>query len=150
MNKMKTPEKSGNYIVLIRSGHIFSVTYSKKYDLWNSDDRHKTRESASKYALESVVGWLDEDKFIEFIKEKEQCDKMIIKMKNPDKSGIYVVITRGGNIEDMLYSKKHNLWNARDSDTREGALMSSFSNIIAWIEKDEVIGLIKENGTVSR
>ena len=72
------------------------------------------------------------------------------KMKNPDKTGSYVALFENGYVSDVDYSKKHDLWNAYDSQTRERALKYSFNNIVAWIEKRKFIKFIKENGTVSR
>ena len=66
---MKNPNKSGRYVVLSEYGYIGTVNYSKKYDLWSSYDFFETREKAEKNAIYNIVGWIEEEKFIEFIKE---------------------------------------------------------------------------------
>lgn len=66
-------------------------------------------------------------------------------IKKPDKSGMYVAITEYGYIGNINYSKKHDLWNAYDHNTRKEAIRNAIC-IALWIEWDKVIEFVEQKG----
>lgn len=53
---------------------------------------------------------------------------------NPEKSGDYLVMTRGGYIWTLPYSTVHDAWNTRDYETKEEASRVIINQIVAWAE----------------
>ena len=67
-------------------------------------------------------------------------------IKKPDKSGSYIALSDCGYVGNINYSKKHDLWNASDNNTREKAFENAIYNIVGWIEHDKFVDFIKQNG----
>ena len=58
-----------------------------------------------------------------------------VKKKQPSKSGYYYIYTQYGVIQNVSYSKKHNLWNAMD-DYIEAAFNNDM--VLYWIDDIEM------------
>lgn len=51
----KLPEKSCD-VIIVSSGHLYEVHYSKAHNLFNAHD-HQKREEAVSCAIENVTAW---------------------------------------------------------------------------------------------
>jgi hypothetical protein len=57
VSKVGNPEKSGYYFAVDRSGHTWTLPYSKRHDKWNTSD-YETEEAAQKTYI-NVVAWAE-------------------------------------------------------------------------------------------
>lgn len=82
VTELDPPPKSGEYLVMFRSGYIRDLTYSKKHDAFNACDLGKADNSIPSHG---ILAWADPRNMVEHV---STCAKLAVMTKEAENYGI--------------------------------------------------------------